>query len=231
MKTRRTVLTQQEREVLVLSSRHPGDAHLSNAELARRLGLSVNAVKAALHRACVKLQARNRREAVMIAVQQGEIRYDELFPFDVLAETLAYLGPAGLRRIARLVRQAEEDGFLPEIDPGIIPAEHRPDSQLTNRERDVVILAGRGLSNRQIADTLYMSVSAVRTFLSGASTKLGAKSRTDTIMIALRQGDVGMGEMYSLEELVRGLGQLGTDIIEKIALLLEQKAAQEPGAN
>ncbi len=231
MKPRSPVLTQQERDILILSTRHPDGRHLDNAELARHLGLSVNALKAVIHRACVKLQAHNRREAVIIAVQRGKIRYDELLPPDELAETLAYLGPGGLRRIARLVRQAEKDGFLPEIDPGIIPAEHRPGSPLTNRERDVVILAGRGLANKQIAETLCMSVSAVRTFLSGASIKLGAKSRTDTIMIALKRGDVGMGEMYTLEELLRGLGQLGAGTIEQIAALLERKAAQEPGAD
>lgn len=230
LKTTRTVLTQRERDVLILSAKHPGDTHVSNADLARRLGLSVSSVKAAIHRACVKLGAHNRRAAVMIAVQRGEIRYDELLPPDELAETLASLGPAGLRRIARLVRQADEDGFVPDIDAQIIPVEHRPDSRLTNRERDVVVLAGRGLSNREIADTLCMSVSAVRTFLTGAATKLGAKRREDTIMLALKQGDVAMGEMYSPEELLRGLGRLGAESIEEIAQLLEHKAGQEPAS-
>jgi DNA-binding NarL/FixJ family response regulator len=226
MKTRGTVLTEHQRRVLILSALQPGDAHFSNTEIAKRLGLSVNAVKAVIHRACIKLGASNRHEAVAIAVQQGEISIDELLPLSELAKTLGALGPEGLRRMARLVRQGQDLRRLLEIDEQIIPTEPQPDSLLTSRERDVLILAGRGQTNQQIADTLCMTVSAVKKFLNGAAAKLGASKRADIIMLALKQGEIGMGEMYAPNEILQGLARMDAESIEKMAQMLESKSGQ-----
>lgn len=51
-------------------------------------------------------------------------------------------------------------------------------STLTDREREVAGLAARGLSNREIADGLYVSVRTVNTHLYRAYTKLGVNDRT-----------------------------------------------------
>jgi DNA-binding NarL/FixJ family response regulator len=50
---------------------------------------------------------------------------------------------------------------------------------LTAREREIVTLAARGLSNRQIADRLVVSVRTVEGHLYRACTKLGAADRTE----------------------------------------------------
>jgi DNA-binding CsgD family transcriptional regulator len=222
MKTGSPVLTEEERHILLLVV-HNLENHLSNSEIALFLGLSVNRVKTLIHRACVKLGAHNRNEAVMIALQRGELGLDELLSLDELAETFSSLGPDGLRRIAHLVRQEREDGHLPEMDEPIIPAVRRQDSILTNRERDVVILAGRGLTNKEMADALCMSTHAVRTFLNRASTKLGARKRAEAITLAIRQGEIGIGDLASPHDVFQALARLGADSIEKMALLLGQK--------
>ncbi len=226
MKTRGTILTEHQRRILILCAQHPGDAHLSNTEIAHRLGLSVNAVKAAIHRACVSLGARTRHEAVVLAVRSGEIPIEELLPLDELAKMHSSLGPDGLRTMARLVRQGKEDGYLPQIDEQIIPKKTKPDSLLTTRERDVLILAGRGRNNQQIADTLCMTVSAVKKFLNGAATKLGASNRADAIAVALKQGEIGMQEIYTPNEILQGFAYSDAEAIEKIAQLLEDQAEQ-----
>jgi DNA-binding CsgD family transcriptional regulator len=48
---------------------------------------------------------------------------------------------------------------------------------LTDREREVVHLAGRGLTNRQIAEKLYLSVRTVNNHLNHAYAKLGLSER------------------------------------------------------
>lgn len=58
---------------------------------------------------------------------------------------------------------------------------------LTAREREIVTLAARGLSNRQIADRLTVSIRTVEGHLYRACTKLGADDRTK--LAALLHGD------------------------------------------
>lgn len=60
------------------------------------------------------------------------------------------------------------------------------DEPLTAREREVAVLAGRGLSNREIAGRLFLSVRTVESHLYLARRKLGAASRRD---LAHRLGD------------------------------------------
>ncbi|RZQ61265.1 helix-turn-helix transcriptional regulator [Amycolatopsis suaedae] len=67
-------------------------------------------------------------------------------------------------------------------------ANHRappaPDrSMLSPRERQVADLVAAGLTNREIADQLYVSVDTVKKHLTGAMAKLGVRNRTQ---LALR---------------------------------------------
>ncbi|HET6865621.1 MAG TPA: helix-turn-helix transcriptional regulator, partial [Solirubrobacteraceae bacterium] len=50
---------------------------------------------------------------------------------------------------------------------------------LTRRERDIAQLAARGLSNREIADRLVVSVRTVESHLAHAYTKLAVNKRED----------------------------------------------------
>lgn len=228
MKEKSTVLTREERDILILGTIHPRGKHLSNNEIGRRLGISVSRVKNLIHHACLKLGAHNRIEAIFFAMKRGEISLNEVYSLDEIAEILSSLSPDMLRRIAHLVRQELEHGHLPGKDEQIILTDRRQDTTLTKRERDVLILAGRGLTNIEIADRLYISISAVRTFLNRACTKLGACRRADAVVLALKQREISVGEITSLNEVVQGLAPLGADSVEKIAQLLNQKLGQEP---
>ncbi len=227
MKTRSTVLTREEREILILVSLHPSGKHLSNSEIGQRLGISVTRVKTLIHQACVKLKAHNRNEATFFAMSRGEISLNELFSLDELAEILSSLGPDMLRGIAHLVRQELEHGHLPGKVEQIIRADRGKDGILTNRERDVLVLASQGLTNIEIADRLCISASAVRTFFNRAFTKLGARKRADAVELALKQREISIGEISSLDELLHFLAPLGPESIEKMAQLLDEKLGKE----
>ena len=223
MKTRSAVLTKEERDILILATQHPGDRHLSNNEIAQRLGISVNRVKTLTHQACVKLGADSRNDAILIALKRGEINSKEFLSLEEMAEVYSSLDPDTLRRIARLVRQEQEGGRLPAEDEQIILTHRRQDGILTNRERDVIILVARGLTNKEMADFLCMSTSAVRTFLNRAFTKRGARKRADAVVLALKKGEISIGEISSLDEVLQGIAPLGAEFIEKIAQLLDEK--------
>ncbi len=49
---------------------------------------------------------------------------------------------------------------------------------LTERERGILKLVGEGMSNREIANTLYLSEGTVRNYITGLLEKLGLRDRT-----------------------------------------------------
>jgi DNA-binding NarL/FixJ family response regulator len=55
---------------------------------------------------------------------------------------------------------------------------------LTDREREVLALVGRGLSNDEIATQLYISIATARTHVSRAMTKLHARDRAQLVVTA-----------------------------------------------
>ena len=59
---------------------------------------------------------------------------------------------------------------------------------LSQRERDVLKLLARGLSNSEIAARLYLSEGTVRNYVSSILDKLGVTDRTQAAVIALRHG-------------------------------------------
>ncbi|NKY87773.1 response regulator [Nocardia veterana] len=59
---------------------------------------------------------------------------------------------------------------------------------LTAREREVLALVGRGLSNAEIGAELFLSPATARTHVSRAMAKLGARDRAQLVVIAYRTG-------------------------------------------
>ncbi len=59
---------------------------------------------------------------------------------------------------------------------------------LTERERDVLVLIGKGLSNSEIADRLFLSEGTVRNYVSAVLAKLGVHDRTQAAVLAVKHG-------------------------------------------
>ena len=59
---------------------------------------------------------------------------------------------------------------------------------LSDREREILLYIDSGLSNREIADKLYISVSTVKTHINNLYGKLDANSRTQALAIARKRG-------------------------------------------
>jgi two-component system nitrate/nitrite response regulator NarL len=60
--------------------------------------------------------------------------------------------------------------------------------QLTPREMEVLKALGRGLSNKEIAQSLHMSVDTERTHMMNILSKLGVHSRLQALLFAARYG-------------------------------------------
>ena len=68
------------------------------------------------------------------------------------------------------------------------PGAASPFAALTDREREVLRLLARGMSNREIGAELFITTKTASVHVSNILGKLGAASRTEAAAIAYREG-------------------------------------------
>jgi two-component system response regulator DesR len=89
-------------------------------------------------------------------------------------------------QLAQALRQVQAGGRA--IDPQLAVAAWGEDDPLTERERQVLRLAGEGVKSAEIADRLHLSQGTVRNYLSEAIGKLGAANRIEAYRTARAKG-------------------------------------------
>jgi DNA-binding NarL/FixJ family response regulator len=67
-------------------------------------------------------------------------------------------------------------------------------AELTAREREILQLVGRGLSNTQIADLLALGESTVKTHIGRVFDKLDLRDRAQAVVVAYETGLVTPGD-------------------------------------
>jgi two-component system response regulator DesR len=88
--------------------------------------------------------------------------------------------------LANALREVHRGGRA--IDPELAAEAWTAPDPLTDRERQVVRLAGEGLSTARIAQELHLSDGTVRNYLSEAIHKVGASNRVEAARIAREKG-------------------------------------------
>ena len=96
----------------------------------------------------------------------------------------ALLAPSVTRRLV--------EDFVRRPPPGDTAPE--PLADLTDREREVLELIGRGLSNTEIAAALFVSGATVKTHVNRILSKLGLRDRVQAVVLSYETGLVRPGE-------------------------------------
>jgi len=91
---------------------------------------------------------------------------------------------------------AEQRPYLAPTVAARLVRDHRdhtdPHDPLTQREREVLALVAQGLTNRQIAERLVVSVKTVETHRTNVMQKLDLHDRTDLVKYAIRRGLISL---------------------------------------
>ena len=90
------------------------------------------------------------------------------------------IGVFGFQHARRLVRGDPRPGPNPRLNP---------------RARDCVMLAGRGLSNKEIARTLGLTPRTVDGYLTEARRLFNAHDRTELVVAAVSAGEIALSEL------------------------------------
>ncbi len=142
-----------------------------------------------------------KEECPDCAVLALTIHEDEQYFFEMLnAGALGYVpkraAPDDLVRAIRLANDGHvflyssmasllASDYLNRLEAG---DQDVPDTVLSPREREVLVLIAEGLMNREIAEALTISVKTVETHRENIMNKLSLHSRTELVKYAIRKG-------------------------------------------
>jgi DNA-binding NarL/FixJ family response regulator len=98
----------------------------------------------------------------------------------VVAAGESLLAPSVTRRLVEAFVRTPEAPATP-------PAEL---AWLTDREREVLTLIGKGLANHEIAERLFLSMATVKTHVNRVFSKLGLRDRAQAVVLAYETGIV-----------------------------------------
>ena len=107
----------------------------------------------------------------------------------LIAATFAVLGIwLGLKLTAKRQTIVVREVPVAAEGPFILDERKREDLHITRRELEILELIAQGLSNREIAEKLFVSESTVKTHSSRVFDKLGARRRTQAVQLGKEFG-------------------------------------------
>jgi DNA-binding NarL/FixJ family response regulator len=118
---------------------------------------------------------------------------DILAAVRVVAAGEALLAPSVTRRLIAdfTARPAGSPAAPPGPLPAAAAAARRRLGGVTAREREVLLLVGRGLSNAEIAAELFISLATVKAHITNILAKLDARDRIQLVILAYEAGLFG----------------------------------------
>ena len=160
-------------DVVLLDIRMPGLDGVSVAQKVKEAGLPT---------ATIMLTSYDAQQYVMASLRAGAKGFvlKTVSPKELTA-AIATVARGGLYLDPEVASVMGERDFDPE--------------QLSTREREVLVLAAKGLSSKEVAGKLFISERTVQTHLASIYDKLGSKNKTEALLLALKYGVVTLEEL------------------------------------
>ncbi|MFC4242998.1 response regulator [Gryllotalpicola reticulitermitis] len=120
----------------------------------------------------------------------------DALPADLVDAVRVVAGGEGLLspRLTRLVIERFARGAPGQSSvAAAAPAGRRELDELTQRENEILVLVAQGLSNGEIARSLFLAEQTVKTHVSRVFTKLGLRDRAQAVILAYERGLVTPG--------------------------------------
>ncbi|HEY2674751.1 MAG TPA: response regulator transcription factor [Rugosimonospora sp.] len=111
-------------------------------------------------------------------------------PEDLLSAVRVVAG--GEAVVAPRITRRLLDRFAGQLAPR--PGDTGRLEQLTDREREVLMLIAQGMSNVEVAERLYVAETTVKTHVGRILTKLGLRDRVQAVVLAYEAGLVRPGQ-------------------------------------
>lgn len=114
-------------------------------------------------------------------------------PPDDLVHAVRVIGSGDALLAPSVTRRLIEEFGRVRPTPTPSPATDERIGRLTEREREVLVLMARGLSNTEIAERLYLGEATVKTHVGRVLMKLGVRDRVQAVVLAYETGVVAPG--------------------------------------
>ena len=160
-------------DVALLDIRMPGMDGVTVAQKVKNEGLNT---------AIVMLTSYDAQQYVIASLRAGARGFvlKTVSPKE-LTTAINTVAKGGLYLDPEVASVMGEQDFIPE--------------QLSVREREVLLLAAKGLSSKEVAKRLFISERTVQTHLASIYDKLGSRNKTEAFLLALKYGVVTLEEL------------------------------------
>lgn len=169
-------IQQLKPQVALLDIRMPGIDGVALARKIKETGIPTSSLM---------LTSYDAQQYVMASLRAGARGYVlKTASMETLSKAIRIVARGGFYLDSEVANAVEEEGdFVPE--------------PVSVREREVLLLAARGLSGKEIATQLFISERTVQTHLASIYDKLGAKNKTEAMLLSLKYGIVTLEELIN----------------------------------
>jgi DNA-binding NarL/FixJ family response regulator len=167
------MIRELEPDVVLLDIRMPKLDGVTVARMIKESGIDVN---------IIMLTSYDAQQYVLASLRNGAKGFIlKTAPPEELARAIMVVSKGGLFLDSEVAGAVGEDELMPET--------------ISAREREVLLLAARGFSSKEVASKLFISERTVQTHLASIYDKLGARNKTESLLLALKYGVVTLEEL------------------------------------